>query len=99
MADVSWRIWYDNGTNVEGSTLEEWNGASCQGVLIVKSNRVNHMGLDYYWLEDDTVKSCNRSDIDRYLVRPGGIQAVKLGRWSSNYVWEQARKEASEHNS
>lgn len=91
-----WRIWFDDGSSHAGTTVEKWNALPKHGVLYVKHNRINHMGLDYYWIEDDTVKSCNRMDIDRYLERDDGIRNVKFGRWASNYIWERVHQEAKD---
>ena len=87
-----WRIWYDDESVIPGKTEREWEAAPRHGVLFIKHNRLTHMGLDYYWLENGTVKSCNRMDVDRYLERPQGIRCVKFGRWADNYVWEKVRK-------
>ena len=96
MAD--WCIWYDDNTEVKGSTVDEWDAAQKHGVLIVKSisPSLYHMGLDYYWFERGEIKSCNRMDIDRYLERHQGLQHVKFGRWGDNHVWEKASAKSRE---
>ncbi len=93
-----WRIWYDDDSYFSGTTEKEWDSLPRHGVLIVRQKEPNgwivHMGLDYYWLEYDTIKSCNRNDIDRYLERACGIRCVKFGRWANNHVWERVHKES-----
>ena len=90
------RIWYDDESSNDCRSEEEWNALPKHGVLYVRHNNINHMGLDYYWMEEDTIKSCNRSDIDRYLERSQGIKCVKFGRWASDYVWEKVQKEVKD---
>ena len=89
-----WRIWYDDGTYLEGCSDEQWKKLPQQGILIVKDFQskppIVHMGMDYYWLENKTVKSCSRRDLDRYLIRSQGLQNVKLGRWGDNPIWKAA---------
>lgn len=94
---MRWRIWYDDGTELGGCDEQDWEAFPRHGVLIVREYqpvRLYHMGLDYYWLEGGSVKSCSRMDIDRYLERPQGIRCVKFGRWANQYTWEQVHEKA-----
>ena len=91
-----WKIWYDDGSEVGGSTVDEWDAHPKHGVQIVKGLGLYHMGLDYYWYERGEIKSCNRMDVDRYLERSIGMQHVKFGRWADNHVWEKALKTSKE---
>ena len=94
------RIFYDDGTVHEGAATEEWwESLPRHGVIIVKEterapNDLVHMGMDYYWLEDGEVKSCNRADLDRYLERARGLRCVKFGRWAADTLWQAAHDDA-----
>ncbi len=95
----AWRIWYDDGSVHEGASAAEWDALPRHGLLIVKETGrgggdLVHMGLDYYWLEDGAVRSCQRADLDRYLERPRGLARVKFGRWARDDVWQKAHDEA-----
>ncbi|MHA1951133.1 MAG: hypothetical protein ACW99G_23070 [Candidatus Thorarchaeota archaeon] len=90
-----WKIWYDDENSYTGETTRDWDALPKHGVIYVKEGGLIHMGLDYYFMEEDgSIKSCNRMDIDRYLERDQGIKHVKFGRWADNYVWEKVSKEA-----
>ena len=93
----SWRIWYDDNSSVSGCCEKSWNQAPRDGVLVVMESgdrKIVHMGCDYYWFENGTVKSCNPKDLDRYLRRPEGLKNVKFGRWADNDIWQKAHDEA-----
>lgn len=95
---IKFKIWYDDGNSYEGVSEEDWERLPRHGVQIVKSFRekdcVTHAGMDYYFFEDDTIKSVQRVDLDRYLERTQGIKCVKFGRWSADVIWQKAHKEA-----
>ena len=95
--NYKWKIWYDDGTSHTGTTEDEWNVFVRDGILIVKEYggcNIIHMGMDYYWFENGSIKSCNPKDLHGYLRRPEGLKNMKFGRWTDNKVWEKVHKEA-----
>ena len=94
-----WRILYDAAPLAQGYTEQEWDFFPQHGVLFVRQDRHDnnplvHIGMDYYWLENGQVKSCNARDLDRYLERRQGLRCIKFGRWADDAVWEKAHAEA-----
>lgn len=92
-----WAVRFDDDSEEHhGCSVEDWNNLPKHGVLWVREFEpvsLIHMGLDYYWWEGGTVKSCSRPDIDRYLERTDGIRNVKFGRWADQYIWETAHED------
>ena len=76
MSDYKWKIWYEGGTVVVGSSRTEWEQSPSEGVLAVyeflghKSNGVKlgriNSGVDWYWMngEDDHIDHCGESHIE-----------------------------------
>ena len=91
-----WKIWYDNGSTVTGVTEEEWNTFDRDGILIIREYGPNtvHMGCDYYFFENGTVKACSLKDLHGYLRRPEGLKNVKFGIWTDDKMWKKVHDEA-----
>lgn len=78
-----WKIWYADGSIIEGSTEQDWAACSHENVIVVLEcfgrdennlflGRINS-GCDWYWMENGEVRQSNDS-------------AVTPGEWTPNFA-------------
>jgi hypothetical protein len=94
-----WRLWYDDGSTVEGATQEEWDAAPCDGVIygmmFFSDGTAAHLsGMDLYWSRDfgDGAVFAHDSDRDGLLRR---LRFVKWGRWTTLAKHDKAMSDAA----
>ncbi len=93
---MGWKIYYDDETIVDNN-LVKWEDTPPQGVLFVLEIYKNgksmvHMGMNYYFMRDGTIISCNLQDLHTHLTLGMKLGYLKFGRWTPNDVWERVHK-------
>lgn len=90
---ASWRVWLDDGSTIEGATIDEFALVPDDGLLGMLLRYVGGggrvcSGSDYYWafpgLADTVYAHGNDNPADRY---PGAI--IKRGRWTDDITQAQ----------
>ncbi len=90
---MSWEIYYDDETIVNSSGVS-WGDAPSDGVLFVleigpSGSDLIHMGMDYYFVRDDTIISCDLTALHSHMLLGFDSGVVKFGRWAPDDVWQR----------
>lgn len=88
-----WEIYYDDESVISSSGIR-WHDAPSRGVLFVLETdeigkRMVHMGMDYYFMRNDSIISCHPLALHEHLLLGIDPGAMKFGRWSPNDVWKR----------
>lgn len=102
---MDWRIWYNTGEVVNGSTLTDWENAPSEGVLGIAirfgRNADNIMlgefvsGSDWYWMYDGKIYQSGTSSYtpNEWLDSgaPDGA-SLKKGKWTTDVHIEEVNQ-------
>jgi hypothetical protein len=94
---MNWRIWYNTGETVDGSTAEDWDNAPDDGVVGIavrfgiddsgRSRGELISGSDWYWMyQDKLYQSGTTSEIEGDWLNSGAPEGaiLKKARWTTN---------------
>jgi hypothetical protein len=101
-----WRIWYADGSVVDGSTLTEWSDYPSLGVVAVyqffdvKNGIVfgnSFSGCDWYWMTSDELIDSNRESLDgpnewADFTAPEGA-VIKKAAWTTDDYMNKVNSE------
>ncbi len=89
---MQWQIFYDDETVVSDLDMM-WEQAPTQGVLFVleylDSNKMVHMGMDYYFIRGSTIISTSLVGLHTHLELGLVAGTIKFGRWCPDDVWQR----------
>jgi len=94
---MNWRIWYNTGETVDGSTAEDWDNAPDDGVVGIAVRFGRELdgtmlgelisGSDWYWMyEGKLYQSGTTSEIEGDWLNSGAPEGaiLKKARWTTN---------------
>jgi len=98
---VKWRIYYGDGSVVDGTSLPEWLAAPDEGVQIVTAlygfdghgrplGQVAY-GSDWYGFDGLTILQGRASSLKRGVWRECDVANPKRGKWIDFRVWREIK--------